>query len=167
MHFDILNVLQFVRITFYWLKTDSLGHDIISCCWKIYRFRGFDEYFGMSELILVLVHVYGAQEMQHTLLLIPPPCWPRLLRQNSIPETQKQRENEEGFIILRIKSYFIQLHIFHSYKSTKCSVVFWSGALCKYSNVGSLCVQDKHLQGGVKKYEHIKRWFRVLLYVKS
>lgn len=88
---------------------------------RSYRLRGFDEDFGMSELILVLVHVYGAQEMQHTLLLIPPPCWPRLFRQNRIPETEKEREDEEAFTIWRMKSYLIKGHIFNSYKCTKRS----------------------------------------------
>ena len=50
-----------------------------------YRFGVLDEDLGASHLVLVLVHVDRLEEVEHSLLLRPPPARPRLYCQDGIP----------------------------------------------------------------------------------
>lgn len=57
-----------------------------------YRFWVLDKDFGAAHLILVIIHVDRAQQVQHPLLLGPPPARPGLSRQNGVPEKWRQWE---------------------------------------------------------------------------
>lgn len=43
-----------------------------------YRFRVLHKDFGASHLVLVVIHVDGAEEVKHPLLFRSPPVGPRL-----------------------------------------------------------------------------------------
>ena len=71
----------------------------MSTSWPLrsYRLGGFDEDFGASKLVLVLVHVDRFEEVEDPLLLVSSPCWPGLLGQDGIPEVGGQiRTRTEG-----------------------------------------------------------------------
>lgn len=52
--------------------------DTISIVVFFYRFRVLHKDFGASHLVLVVIHVDGAEEVKHPLLFRSPPVGPRL-----------------------------------------------------------------------------------------
>lgn len=72
-------------------KNGQLSCNQVNILWfKIphsYRLWVLDKDLRAAHLVLIIVHVYRAQQMQDALLFGSTPVWERLRGQNGVPET--------------------------------------------------------------------------------